>query len=553
MVLARRPPERQPLRIGDRQAFKAAVRAHQKTRRGRKLRRAPKVYVPRLIEAVYFERLKKAFRELISQIERRILPEIPSILASAPHLRADELELRFDEFDSAIQRTINGVRIQFLTRVRPEISAAAREVAIAVNQSQSRDQAKTIEAVVGVRPELQEPWLESFMTNFVSENVRLVDGFASATLDRVAQRIGNGVRQGLRASDIADQIKGDIELQGGSITENRAKLIAQDQVGTLYGTLARVRQEKIGIKRYTWRTSRDERVRESHVERDGVVFEWSAIEPQLEEKGLTVDKIDGHPGVPIRCRCVPEPLLDDLFADDQPAGDGDTPPEDVPANEPPPDQAATPAPEPADETTSELRIANDVTATGNVAEKAKDLFGRAMHEHDLAALTGFEDATVDISRFGRRLFLGARQQLGGGAVADASREIARDSQDRLFIRNVIFEISGSAQGQGLGAKIFERQVDAASRLGVEYISADCHRGPGFNGYYTWARFGYDGDLPEDLATETNLKRISELMATSAGRELWKARGESFEGVFDTRPGSASMKTLHAYLAERKKR
>ena len=69
-------------------------------------------------------------------------------------------------------------------------------------------------------------------------------------------------------------------------------------MGKLNGQLTMLRQSAYGVEAYIWRTSLDERVRQMHADRDGERFEWSTP-PE-----------DGHPGMPIQCRCVAEPDID---------------------------------------------------------------------------------------------------------------------------------------------------------------------------------------------------------------------------------------------------
>lgn len=74
----------------------------------------------------------------------------------------------------------------------------------------------------------------------------------------------------------------------------RARLIARDQTGKLFGNLSKERQQGIGIEKYLWGSVRDGAVRDSHRARDDgkTLFSWDKP-PE-----------DGHPGQPIECRCV---------------------------------------------------------------------------------------------------------------------------------------------------------------------------------------------------------------------------------------------------------
>jgi len=60
------------------------------------------------------------------------------------------------------------------------------------------------------------------------------------------------------------------------------------------------RQKEIGVDSYVWNTAHDERVRDSHREKDGKTFKWS--EPPADT---------GHPGEDFQCRCIGIPVFED--------------------------------------------------------------------------------------------------------------------------------------------------------------------------------------------------------------------------------------------------
>jgi SPP1 gp7 family putative phage head morphogenesis protein len=117
------------------------------------------------------------------------------------------------------------------------------------------------------------------------------------------------------------------------------------------------------------------------------------------------------------------------------------------------------------------------------------------------------------------------------------------------------------EGKGTGARAFASQVQSYRRAGYKKIKTLAARDDGiYNGYYTWARFGFDGDLTGMFwrrklgdAGLTNVQRVSDLMTTPEGRAWWKEHGETVELEFDLRDGSYSMNVLESYVAERQTR
>ena len=149
------------------------------------------------------------------------------------------------------------------------------------------------------------------------------------------------------------------------------------------------------------------------------------------------------------------------------------------------------------------------------------------------------------------------------SVAGGYRASRRFREDLLtgerYIMNESLDVKGMPKGTG--TKLFAQQVYAAQNAGFDHIrtyAAGLGRGTGIddplNGYYTWARLGYDATVkvPEQFRKHwggaTKL-RISDVMSTAKGRERWRKYGFGANMRFDLTPGSYSMRTLEAYLEE----
>ncbi len=139
----------------------------------------------------------------------------------------------------------------------------------------------------------------------------------------------------------------------------------------------------------------------------------------------------------------------------------------------------------------------------------------------------------------------------------------------LVVHNDIFVIKKASQGSGLGTKLFAEQVEAYQKAGVTKIVAtlsgdDHHDENGklfrMNGYYTWARLGYNAKIPirlqkkltKELGPKAKVGTLHELMKNKKGREAWKKHGETIEGEFDLSKKSKAVKVLKRYMAEKAK-
>lgn len=123
----------------------------------------------------------------------------------------------------------------------------------------------------------------------------------------------------------------------------------------------------------------------------------------------------------------------------------------------------------------------------------------------------------------------------------ASRTIKGD-----VIKNNRFFVKKDYQGRGIGLEVFSNQVEAARRFGFRKIELTAGKGDGMNGYYTWARMGFDAELEYVPKEFPKAKRVSDLMKTERGRDWWLKNGEQIDMDFDLEDDSISMKVLNRY-------
>ena len=114
----------------------------------------------------------------------------------------------------------------------------------------------------------------------------------------ISETIERAHAEGLRVEDLAGRIRDRFD-----VSDSRAELIARDQVLKLNAQVNQHRQRAVGVTHYRWRTSRDERVRDSHRVLDGQIISWDAP-PQVSEDGRRE-----HAGNDFQCRCVSEPII----------------------------------------------------------------------------------------------------------------------------------------------------------------------------------------------------------------------------------------------------
>lgn len=160
---------------------------------------------------------------------------------------------------------------------------------------------RQVHAVLGIEPDkIRDADISHRTADFVRDNVALISRIPAALHGDVEEMVRDAVRVGRRNQALAR----DLSARFG-VSERHARLIARDQIGKYYADVNHARQRALGVRRFTWRTAGDERVRPSHDELDGEVFDYD--DPP---------EVDGEvalPGEPVQCRCWADGVLEDLL------------------------------------------------------------------------------------------------------------------------------------------------------------------------------------------------------------------------------------------------
>lgn len=144
-------------------------------------------------------------------------------------------------------------------------------------------QAKT--AFGGVNVFIEEPWLKPLADIWTAQNVDLIKSIPAQYHERVKGMVLRASTEGLNAKALKKQLK-----ESFKIPNNRAELIAIDQISKLSSDLEVNRMAAIGGRVYQWASMEDSRVRPVHALRDGRYY--------------NATKSAGHnAGQEIRCRC----------------------------------------------------------------------------------------------------------------------------------------------------------------------------------------------------------------------------------------------------------
>lgn len=257
-------------------------------KRGRKAKPRP-IYVSKRIEVAYTKALLEIVEQTHDETKTALMPLLTSQIGDSMAV-GDGLLDRFTAIFSAITKA-----------VKDKVSAIAQALASKIVNVQKKASDGQLADLLGKQTGLdftglmRDEDLQQTVDEAIAANVGLITSIPQQYFDRIEQAVMAGIQGGTLNATLADDLQ-----KAFGVTKSRAKLIATDQLGKINSRLSQIRQQKLGITHYTWSTSHDERVRHEHKLRDGKLFAWDK------------PPSDGHPGQPIRCRCVAKPYTEHL-------------------------------------------------------------------------------------------------------------------------------------------------------------------------------------------------------------------------------------------------
>lgn len=268
-------------------------------RKRRKRKTLPRQLPPRGIERDYAAALVRLIMPAIRAAFAPLIAELPGMIDSVKVERGDAVRHDAGE-GKRIRERVAAAAEEMRRAISPErLEELATSYAVRTAGYQRKQLERQTRAALGADVFMGDRALKSLVDGFAAENVALIRGVTEDIAARIEHRSIAAVQGGKRHEDLARELQKEF-----GYPEKRAKLIARDQVGKLYGQINASRQKELGADRFIWRTVQDERVREEHEARNGQIYSYA-------------DPPDGElPGEPILCRCFAEPVFEGV--NDQP-------------------------------------------------------------------------------------------------------------------------------------------------------------------------------------------------------------------------------------------
>lgn len=256
-------------------------------------KRLPKTKFPTAATVTYERALRKMVRQIgmeaIKQFDKHVAKEL--MQGDSPTFTNDGIFEGFKKMLGALKNKVSDVFAP------DKAERAARQFVKNVNRA-NRHNLEQQAKVKGINLVAAETWVDDFVNQKVRDNVGYIKNIEDEAYGRIEQVVREGIERGSSAKVIRKSILEQVE-----ITEGRAQFLAVDQAGSILGQMTAERHKNIGIEKFTWDTSGDERVRDTHRELDGKVFAY--------DDPPTVGGRQVLPGEDYRCRCIAIPVFND--------------------------------------------------------------------------------------------------------------------------------------------------------------------------------------------------------------------------------------------------
>lgn len=132
-----------------------------------------------------------------------------------------------------------------------------------------------------------------------TNNLKLyIRGWTRENTVALREKVEKNAYAGQRAGNMVKMIKDNY-----GVAENKAKFLARQETSLLMSKFRETRYKDVGIQKYKWSTSGDQRVRDDHKHLDGKIFFFSS--PPIVDKN---SGRRGNPGEDFNCRCIARPV-----------------------------------------------------------------------------------------------------------------------------------------------------------------------------------------------------------------------------------------------------
>jgi SPP1 gp7 family putative phage head morphogenesis protein len=233
------------------------------------------------------KRLEKSYARAISRLVKRLIPKKRSTEPWEEWIR--RIQARSNAV--AVQEAAGSIALEMVRWV--DVINARTWRAASSRSQQSR-------MLYQLLMQQTKGAVGAHMLKTVRENASLISSIPLEAAQVLTNEVLAAQQAGSRATTIAIMMRSRFP----ELLKSRVNLIARTETAKASTALTRARCDELGVEFYIWRSSKDQRVRDSHRKMDGVVVPWA--QPPSPEALIGEASTLGryHAGECPNCRCT---------------------------------------------------------------------------------------------------------------------------------------------------------------------------------------------------------------------------------------------------------
>lgn len=238
-----------------------------------------------------FNSQRKAFKINISALPQDIRAAI-----AEGHTRNEEIKAKLKEQMDVLERsTFTEPRA-----MRVDFSQHLGKVMLDLEKQFRSSAAPHVEFL----PEITETMKRNISEKYTRNLDLYIKDWEGEAVVRLRDKMNENFLTGFRSDAMVDTIMGEY-----GVSHRKAKFLARQETSLLAAQFREERYADIGVQKYRWSTSHDERVRVAHRNLSGKVFLFTNPPVTDPDSGAR-----NNPGQDYNCRCKPVPLLSNRHA-----------------------------------------------------------------------------------------------------------------------------------------------------------------------------------------------------------------------------------------------
>lgn len=238
-------------------------------------------------------RISRELRKFADWDARSKSFKVKSVSNIPPNVNAEIVRRGFlnSDIEKELEKQISEIESEDLIELQTPIEGPILDMEKQLNKDLSS---------LGVNLQLNDEQRKKLVDDYNLNQKLNIKNWDSDQIQRLRDMVMKIQEAGYNQKTLSQLIEKEWE-----VSKNKAKFLARQETSLFLAKFRREQSLDVGINKYKWSTSRDERTRKDHKELNGKIFFYG--DPPI------VDKKTGRraePGEDFNCRCVAIPVLE---------------------------------------------------------------------------------------------------------------------------------------------------------------------------------------------------------------------------------------------------